>query len=430
MPSVAILGMQWGDEGKGKMVDALSSEAQYIVRAQGGNNAGHTIKIEENEFKLHLVPSGILYSHTLCFIGGGCVIDPKVLLGEIQELKEKGIEIFSRLFISTNAHVIMPYHHLLDGAQEDLQKKGAIGTTKRGIGPCYSDKAKRIGIRIADLIDEEVFAKRLQNALEINNAELVKIYGKEALSFEKIFSEYQGYAKQLREYIADVEPMLHQAVKEDKKILFEGAQGALLDLTYGTYPYVTSSNTLSSGLSAGSGIAPNKLGIILGVMKAYSTRVGNGPFPTALSESEMNLFPSNEESREIGTTTGRLRQMGWFDAVLARYSCNINGVDSIALTKLDILDELEQIKVCVGYEINGHEHSYPPTNLLDWEKIKPIYKILPGWKSSTQDVQRYEDLPKNAQEYVTFLSDFMEAPISAVSVGPERNRTIMRQKFF
>ena len=424
MPSVIVVGAQWGDEGKGKMIDLLAERADYIVRAQGGNNAGHTIVVKGEEHRFHLVPSGILYPHTQCFITGGTVIDPKVLLTEIKGLEEKGVHLRGRLHLSHYAHVIFPYHCQLDKLYEEQKGALAIGTTGRGIGPCYADKASRIGIRICELIDLELLDKRLRLALSLKNQELEAIFHKPPLDFDSLFREYAAYGKQLAPFVGDVEQVVGKACRQNKNVLFEGAHGALLDTTFGTYPYVTSSSTISSGVSGGAGIGPSRITHTLGVVKAYTTRVGAGPLPSALSAEEENLFLDHVAAREIGTTTGRKRRMGWFDACLVRYAACLNGMDSLALTKLDVLDTLKEIKICTGYRLHGRLLEIPPPTIEDLEKVEPVYETWPGWNCSTKEITSYEDLPKEADVYIRRLCELVNTPISMLSLGPDRERTL------
>lgn len=424
--AIAVIGMQWGDEGKGKVIDLLAENAHHIARAQGGNNAGHTIVVKGQEFRFHLVPSGILYPHTKCYIGGGTVVDPASLLAEIEGLKKNGISNVKRLYISFYAHIVFPYHRLIDQLAEKARGGGAVGTTGKGIGPCYTDKISRCGIRLADLLDPNTFRAKLETALFAKNRELEKIYNHPPLEFKPIFAEYQEYAKQLEPFAAPVEEMLYQASVKGEKILLEGAQGALLDIGFGTYPYVTSSCTLSGGICAGLGMGPSKIGQVIGVTKAYTTRVGNGPMPSELLPEEMALFPDHSTSREIGTTTGRKRRMGWFDAFLLRHTVCLNGVDSLALTKLDILDNLDEIKVCVGYKHCKHF----PTTLEALSKAHPIYETYPGWKKSTRNCHIYDALPHEAKAYIRRIEELCGVPISIISVGPEREKTLWLDQFF
>lgn len=420
MKSIAVIGMQWGDEGKGKVIDLLSQQARHIGRAQGGNNAGHTIVVGPQEYRFHLIPSGILYPHTKCYIGGGTVLDPASLLQEMQELKKHNLHFEKRLFISAYAHLIFPYHRLIDQLAEKEKGAASVGTTGRGIGPCYTDKANRIGIRVADLLQKETFTQKLMQVLQIKNRELEKIYGHAPLEFEPILQEFLRYADQLAPFVAPVEEMLHQASKQGEKILFEGAQGALLDVTFGTYPFVTSSCTLAGGISSGLGIGPTRVGKTLGVTKSYTTRVGKGPMPTELGEEELALFPDHRTSREVGTTTGRKRRIGWLDAFLLKHTICLNGVDTLALTKLDILDELDEIKICVGYKHCKHF----PTTAEELSQVVPIYETHPGWKTSTRSAKIYDDLPKAAKAYVRRIEELCETPISILSVGPSREETL------
>jgi adenylosuccinate synthase len=429
MHSVIVVGIQWGDEGKGKVVDLLAERADLIVRPHGGNNAGHTIVVGAEEYRFHLVPSGILYPHTRCFIGGGTVIDPKVLLEEIHSLESKGVKIAGRLFLSHYAHVVFPFHRLLDKLLEERKGKEAIGTTGRGIGPCYTDRAARLGIRICELIDPPVLEKHLKFVLDLKNQELVALFQHPPLEFEPIFSEYCRYGEEIKKYVTEVEVELSKALKGKKKVLFEGAHGTFLDINFGTYPFVTSSSTIASGVSTGAGVGPSQIDHVIGVVKAYTTRVGQGPLPTALSAEEQTLFLDNVTAREIGTTTGRKRRMGWFDAPLVRFAVHLNGVDSLALTKLDVLDHLEQIKICTGYTLRGKMVDAPPPVAQDFSQVEPIYEVLPGWRASTKEAKRLEELPQNARRYLDRIAALVGAPIHIVSVGPERNKTLFLQNF-
>jgi len=430
MDSIAVVGMQWGDEGKGKVIDLLSKMAKHIVRAQGGNNAGHTIMDGSREFKFHLVPSGILYPNTKCYIGGGVVVNPPSLLQEMEGLRKEQIHFDHRLFLSQYAHVIFPYHQRLDLLSEQKKGKGAIGTTGKGIGPCYVDKVRRTGIRVADLVDPTLLRARLEEILPARNEELEKIYGSEGFDLEKLFSEYVEYGQALKKFVGPVEEMLFVASQKREKILFEGAQGALLDVTFGTYPYVTSSCTLAGGTSAGVGFGPSKIDHVIGVAKAYTTRVGHGPFPTELNAEELAFFPEHTASREIGTTTGRKRRMGWLDAQILKNTLCWNGVDSLAVMKLDILDGLDEIQICTGYKLHGKVIDSFPASLEDLKNVKPLYITLPGWKSSTRDVRTYNDLPSHAKAYLRKIEELLKLPISIVSVGPERDRTIWMDRIF
>lgn len=420
MPNVIIVGAQWGDEGKGKISDILAAQAKHIVRAQGGNNAGHTVMIGEEEFKLHLVPVGILHPHTQCYIGAGTVIDPEVLLKEISHLEKRGVALKGRLWISPAAHVIFPYHRLYDVLLE--KKKGAlsVGTTGRGIGPCYADKANRLGIRMEELAQPKDFQEHLKAILTLKNEEFVHLFKADPLPFESMYNEYANYGKLLQPMIAHVDEIVNAALDQDEDILFEGAQGTFLDITAGTYPFVTSSQTIAAGICAGTSVGPRRIDHVLGVIKAFTTRVGNGPFPTELQPEEK--FPDHTQAREYGTTTGRQRRIGWFDAVLAKTAVKMNSIDSLALTKLDILDTLDEIKICTHYEIDGVKcHSFPMLN--SQFKGVPVYETLPGWKQSTATTLNRKDLPNNAENYIRRIEELCGAPISLLSFGPKREQT-------
>ena len=423
--SIIVVGVQWGDEGKGKVVDLLSENADYVVRAQGGNNAGHTIIVNDREYKFHLVPSGALYPDSICLVTGGTVIDPSVISAEIQGLESNDVVLKNRLKISCFAHIIMPYHRALDKLYETQKGKDAVGTTGKGIGPCYSDKALRVGFQLGELLNPEKFKKRLESVLRIKNNELKLLFEHPGFDPQEVFEEYMKYANDLKEYIFDgVETELATALKAGKKVLFEGAHGTYLDTTFGTYPYVTSSSTVASGVSAGAGVGPTRIGHVLGVVKAYTTRVGNGPLPTALSEDDLLSFMDNKTAREIGTTTGRNRRLAWFDAPLIRQAIHLNGVDSMAIMKLDILDQLKEIKVCTAYSCNGKTIQTPPSLTCDWDEITPIYETMPGWLSSTASITSFDDLPHNAKRYLKRIEELCDCPISILSVGPEREKTI------
>jgi len=425
MPSVIVVGAQWGDEGKGKVIDLLTSEAGHIVRAQGGNNAGHTIVIGEETFKLHLIPSGILQPHTRCYIGAGTVIDPKALISEIEQLQKRGIFLEKRLFISPSAHIIFPYHCALDKLLEEKKGERRIGTTGRGIGPCYVDRANRIGIRFGELLQKERFPKLLESVLKIKNDELRHLYGAEPFDAAPLLEEYSRYAERLAPFAGAVEERVHRALEAEENVLFEGAQGTLLDMAHGTYPYVTSSNTIAAGICVGAGIGPSAIDHTLGVIKAYTTRVGNGPLPT----EEEALF-DHDTAREFGTTTGRKRRIGWFDAVLAKTAVRLNGLQSLAVMKLDVLDRLEEIKVCVAYELDGEERHWMPPLAEDLERARPIYKTLRGWREPTTGARLLEELPGAAKEYLAFIQKLLNVPVSLLSLGPERESTILLQNPF
>ena len=428
MPQVILIGAQWGDEGKGKIIDILTSQAKHVVRSQGGNNAGHTIVIDNEEYKLHLIPSGILQPHTNCYICAGTVIDPEVLIQEIETLESRGIHIKGRLWISPSAHVIFPYHRTLDMLLE--QKKGgrSIGTTGRGIGPCYADKSNRLGIRMGELVRPDIFGKILKCVLQLKNEELTKLYGTDKMNYDEIHKKYSNYAEFLKPFISNVEEMINHAMDRKENVLFEGAQGTFLDISLGTYPFVTSSNTIAGGICAGAGIGPTRIDHTIGVIKAYTTRVGNGPLPTEVEDKDS--FLDHDQAREFGVTAGRKRRIGWFDAVLAKTAVRLNGIDSIAITKLDILDNLETIKVCVGYQIHGLRLEHMPCLTEDLEKIVPIYETLPGWKESTSRIENFSDLPENAKKYLSKIEHLCGAPISMISLGPQREKTIILKDVF
>jgi adenylosuccinate synthase len=430
MHSIIVIGTQWGDEGKGKVVDLLSEKADCVVRSQGGNNAGHTIVVDQNEYRFHLIPSGVLYPHTQCFITGGTVIDPKVLLEEMRGLNSKGVYFQGRLHLSLYAHCIFPYHCTLDKLYEESKGANKIGTTGRGIGPCYMDKAARIGIRICELIDPSLLEKRLSSVLAMKNRELQLLFGHEGFLFEPLYKEYLEYGQRLLPYVGDAEFKVAEAISANKKVLFEGAHGALLDGTFGTYPFVTSSYTMASGVSVGAGVGPSRISHTIGVVKAYTTRVGSGPLPSALTSAEEHLFLDHATAREIGTTTGRKRRMGWFDACLVRFASRLSGVDSLALMKLDILDHVEEIKICTGYRLNGEVLRTLPPTVEALEAVEPLYESLPGWKCSTKEAASLQDLPKQARRYLDRIVELVDVPLSLISVGPERHRTIVLRDIF
>ena len=422
LANVIIIGAQWGDEGKGKITDLLSKSADVVVRSQGGVNAGHTVVVNDQTFKLHLIPSGILYPETECIIGSGTVIDPEELLQELDQLINLNVSI-DNLFISQTAHLTMPYHRLIDQAAEEKRGKYKIGTTGRGIGPTYSDKAERIGLRMLDLIECDRHPDKIEWTVNYKNAVLEKMYGLPPLDAKKILEEYRGYAERLRPYVIDSSLKIDQAVRNKKNILFEGAQGTLLDIDHGTYPYVTSSSPIAGGACVGAGVGPTIIDRIIGVAKAYTTRVGEGPFPTELND-EIGIH-LGDKGAEFGTTTGRRRRCGWFDAVIGRYAARINGLDCLAVTKLDVLDELDEIKVCVGYDIDGEITKDFPTHASQFASCKPVYETLPGWQQSTSDCRSLDELPKKALDYLKFLAGLMELPIAIVSLGASRDQTII-----
>ncbi|MBD6615848.1 adenylosuccinate synthase [Komarekiella sp. 'clone 1'] len=422
MANVIVIGAQWGDEGKGKITDLLSSSADVVVRYQGGVNAGHTIVVKGQTFKLHLIPSGILYPDTECIIGCGTVIDPQILIAELDQLKELNIST-DHLLISETAHVTMPYHRLIDQASEERRGSHKIGTTGRGIGPTYADKSERTGIRILDLMDPDGLREQLEWTINYKNVILEKLYNLPPLDTKEVIDQYLGYAERLRPYVVDTSLKIYDAILRRRNILFEGAQGTLLDLDHGTYPYVTSSNPVAGGACVGTGLGPTMIDRVIGVSKAYTTRVGEGPFPTELDGKLGELLC--DRGAEFGTTTGRKRRCGWFDAVIGRYAVRINGMDCIALTKLDVLDELEEIQVCVAYEIDGDRCDHFPTSARRFARCRPIYKTLPGWQVSTSHCRTLEDLPKQALDYLKFLAELMEVPIAIVSLGASRDQTII-----
>ncbi len=417
-----IVGAQWGDEGKGKIVDLLSEHADVVARYQGGANAGHTIVHGDKKYILHLIPSGILHPSVHCVIGNGVVIDPVALMDEIRMLEDLGVNIDGRLHISHKAHLIMPYHKMLDQAREKLA--GSIGTTGRGIGPSYIDKAQRVGIRIVDLLDRDVLEAKLRTNFEEKSAILEAIYGAEPIDIDRLIEEYMAFDTQIDPYITDTTAFLHQAIRDGKRILAEGAQGALLDLDHGTYPFVTSSNPTSGGACTGLGIPPTSIGSIVGVVKAYSTRVGNGPFPTELDNEIGELLRS--EGHEFGATTGRSRRCGWLDIPALRYSCMINGITEIALTKLDVLGVLDEIQICTGYRIDGKPVRYFPADVSSLERVTCDYITMPGWKYSLDGIRTFDALPQAAQDYVLAIERLVETPITWVSTSPARDDTFRK----
>ncbi len=426
--SVAIVtGSQWGDEGKGKIVDLLSKDADVVARYQGGANAGHSIVLKDEKYILHLIPSGILHPQTTCIIGNGVVIDPVLLFEEIKLLESKGIKVSGRLLISHRAHLIMPYHKLLDQAQEDLSTEDKIGTTGRGIGPAYVDKVNRIGIRIVDLLDRETLIHKIQLNINQKNQILEKIYQRSRLDAKEITQQYLSFDEKMDEYITDISTYLDQAIQDKKKILIEGAQGTLLDIDLGTYPYVTSSNPISGGACTGLGIGPTRIDRVIGIIKAYTTRVGHGPFPTEFSDDMSDRM--RKLGNEYGATTGRPRRCGWFDAVIANYAVRVNGLDCFAFTKLDVLDTLSEIKICVAYYINNKRITNFPADLKTLMQCQPEYITVPGWGVPTKDIKQYNDLPQNAQQYVKTIESIVGIPISIISVGPDREQTIVQEKF-
>jgi len=426
MPALVLVGAQWGDEGKGKATDLLGGSVDYVVRYQGGNNAGHTVVIGDQSYALHLLPSGILTPGCVPVIGNGVVIDPAVLLQELDGLNARGVDT-SKLVISANAHLITPYHRTIDKVTERFLGSNRIGTTGRGIGPTYADKISRIGIRVQDLFDPGILAKKIDSALRDRNQMLVKLYNRRAIAAEAIVEEYLGYAQRLRPYVVDTSLLLNKALDEGKVVLLEGSQGTLLDVDHGTYPFVTSSNPTSGGACAGSGIGPTKISRSIGILKAYTTRVGAGPFPTELFDADGEKL--RKKGHERGVTTGRDRRCGWFDAVIARYATRVNGLTDFFLTKLDILTGWELVPVCVAYDVDGTRYDELPMTQTDFHHAKPIYEFLPGWDEDITKAREFDDLPTNAQSYVRALEDMSGAPISAIGVGPARDATIQLRSF-
>ena len=423
MPTKVVIGAQWGDEGKGKITDILAGEADVVVRSSGGNNAGHTVEADGVQYKLHLMPSGIINKGTLCLIGNGVVVDPKVLIGEIDMLTEKGIDV-SGLRIDLRAHVIMPYHRELDSLAEEAKGADKIGTTKSGIGPCYMDKAERIGIRICDLMNTELFRKKARANIEHKNKIITLIYGGDALDADRIIDEYLGYADRLRKYTADTSVLLYKAVKENKNVLFEGAQGTLLDLDLGTYPFVTSSHPISGGVCTGAGIGPTLIDECIGIAKAYTTRVGKGPFPTELFDESGDLI--RNKGNEFGTTTGRPRRTGWFDAVIVKFAVRTSSLTSIAINKIDTLSDIGTLKICVGYNKNGEFTDEFPPSLEELELCEPVYEEMPGWEGDISSCKSYDELPENAKKYIERIEQLIGCKVSMVGVGPERTQNLMR----
>ena len=423
MSAFIVLGAQWGDEGKGKMTDYLAEEAEVIVRYQGGNNAGHTVEVEDKQYKLHLIPSGILHDEKLNVIGNGVVVDPVALFTEIEYLEKEGVKVTpEKLVISDRAHIIMPYHKVLDKLKEKARGKNDIGTTGKGIGPCYTDKFERCGIRVCDLINKEVFEEKLKSNLEMKNKYITAVLGGEALNYDEIYSQYSKYAEKIAPFVRDTSVIVYDKIKEDKNVLFEGDQGMLLDIDYGTYPYVTSSNTIAGGVSNGVGVGPTLIDSAIGIAKAYTTRVGKGPFPTELNDEVGEWI--REKGHEYGVTTGRSRRCGWLDLVILKTTTRVCGLTSLSVTKIDTLAGLEKIKVCVGYKFDGKVIDYFPASLEDLAKCEPIYEEFDGWDSSVADARSYEELPENAKKYLKRIEEFTGTRIAFVSVGPKRDQTM------
>jgi adenylosuccinate synthase len=422
MSTVVLIGAQWGDEGKGKVTDFLAEKADLVVRYQGGNNAGHTVVVDDKEFKLHLIPSGILYPDKTCIIGSGVVIDPAVLIGEIQSLEKQGIST-ANLKISQRAHVIFPYHQRLDQVEEERKGNNKIGTTCRGIGPAYMDKSARVGIRMVDLVDREEFPALLERNMEGKNHLLTKVYDSDEVDYNKVLESYLGYAETLEKYVTDISVIVNDTIKQGKNVLFEGAQGTLLDLDHGTYPYVTSSHPTAGAACLGAGIGPTKIDRVMGVAKAYTTRVGEGPFPTELKDDVGAYI--QKQGGEFGTTTGRPRRCGWFDGVVGRYAVRINGLDYLAITKLDVLSGLEKVNLCTGYRYRGEVLKEFPASLKVLNECTPVYEEFPGWQEDITGAGKLEDLPANARKYLDRISELCGAPIGLVGVGSKRSQTIL-----
>lgn len=421
--NTVLVGAQWGDEGKGKVIDILTEKAHCIVRFQGGNNAGHTVKYGDKTFVLHLLPSGILRKGKICIIGNGVVVDPEALFEELDMLKKKGINVKNRLFISEQAHLIFPYHRILDKLKEESSNSRKIGTTQRGIGPCYEDKMSRLGIRVVDLQNKATFLKRLKQVLAAKNKILTQVYGQKPLSYKKISDQYISYRKRLLPFIKNTSLILSEAIKRKKPVLFEGAQGTLLDVDHGTYPYVTSSNSSAGGAITGTGVGPTKIDEVLGVVKAYTTRVGEGPFPTEFPAVFMKQIQSKGD--EFGATTGRPRRCGWFDALIGKHAVLVNGLSKLAVMKLDVLDELKEIKICTGYKVGKKLVKNFPPDVQALKKCTPVYETHKGWLKDTTGIKRYKDLPLNARKYLKRIESLLETPISLVSIGSKRDQTIV-----
>jgi adenylosuccinate synthase len=428
MPGYIIVGMQWGDEGKGKTVDFLTKDADVVVRYQGGNNAGHTVVVNGHETVLHLIPCGILHAESTCIIGNGTVIDPAVLIQELDDLADADCEVKGRLHISEAAHIIMPYHKALDAAQETFRGKNKIGTTNRGIGPCYADKADRFGIRFGDLIEPAIFEAKLRDVLDYKNNILTKAFGQEPLDYQSIMDDYTGYANRLRQYAADTVQMVYEAQQANKNIVFEGAQGAMLDIDHGTFPYVTSSTTMAGGVFSGAGIGPNTVDGVIGIVKAYTTRVGEGPMPTELLDDTGEAL--RKAGHEFGATTGRPRRCGWLDMVQLRRAVKICGITHLVLTKSDVLGIFDEINICTSYDVNGTTTDEFPTRLAHLEAAKPICEQVPGWNEDISNCKSWDSLPENAKSYINRIEELAGVPVSIVSVGPGREQTIERSNPF
>lgn len=425
MPATVLVGTQWGDEGKGKITDLLADRMDIVVRFQGGNNAGHTVVDGQTELKLHLIPSGILYPHITPIIGSGCVVDPHVLLKEIDGLTQRGIST-AKLMVSANAHLIMPYHRVLDGARERKLGNSKIGTTHKGVGPAYTDKAARIGLRMQDMLDMKIFREKLDTALAEKNELLSKIYNLPPFDTEDICAEFAGYAERLSPYIADVSYVLNQALDRGENVLFEGAQGTQLDLDFGTYPFVTSSSPTAGGACVGTGVGPTRVDKVLGITKAYITRVGSGPFPTELDDEVGHIL--QDTGKEVGTTTGRIRRCGWLDTLILKYSVQVNSLTHLAITKLDVLSSFETIQICVGYEHQGTCYDRLPVHQTVFHKCVPVYEEIEGWREPISQVTEYEKLPSAARAYIKRIEEIAGVPVELIAVGPRRDQTIWRDK--
>lgn len=426
MSNIAIIGAQWGDEGKGKIIDFLAKDADIVVRATGGNNAGHTVVVGEEKYALHLVPSGILNPKAMNIIGNGVVLDPKVFLEEIEQFESRGIDT-SGVRISEKTHIIFPYHKEIDALMERSRGQMDIGTTKKGIGPCYMDKAQRTGIRALDFVREDIFERRLAEEVRRANEVIEKVYGGKPLSFEEIWQEYLPYAQRMKKYVDNTEKLIHIGLKEGKQLLFEGAQGSMLDLDYGTYPFVTSSHPTVGGFICGSGAPLRAIDEVLGIAKAYTTRVGKGPFVTELDDEIGERI--RQKGREFGTTTGRARRCGWLDLVVLKYSAMINGFTAISLMLLDVLSDFDRLKICTAYEIEGRRTEDFPSSVYDLNKAVPIYEEMPGFSGDITEAKSYEELPENARRYIERIEDFIGVPVKIISVGPRRDQTILRGGF-
>jgi adenylosuccinate synthase len=422
MPSLCVIGLQWGDEGKGKVVDLLAEDADIVVRFQGGSNAGHTVVVDGRKFVLHLLPSGILRRGCVCALGNGVVIDPVQLVKEIEGIEKEGIAVGERLLVSNRAQVVMPYHKMLDAAMEKARADACLGTTLRGIGPCYADKAGRGGVRIADLVSPVSLRKALERNIPQVNRVLHQGYGGEGLTVDKVWDEYVPYGERLRPYVRELASYLNRALGDGRRVLFEGAQGALLDVDFGTYPFVTSSNTATGSVCTGTGVPPSRIERVLGVMKAYTTRVGAGPFPTEILGEQGERL--RERGKEYGATTGRPRRCGWFDAVLTRYAAMISGASAVALTKLDVLDSARTLRVCTGYRCDGREIREVPADVESLERCEPVYQDVPGWQRETSRLTKYDELPIEAKSYVKLLAELVGVPVEIISVGQDRQHTI------